>query len=124
MKKLDQAVKTALAEIGNISPIWSEEDQMYYFQHPLYPDVIFADEKAMLIEPGYKRILRDFLKDRLAGELADATEANTKGHGGRRDGAGRKKRDMPTKSIRLPIDIATWLSEPSHVDQVRQLIQA
>jgi hypothetical protein len=51
-------------------------------------------------------------------------EKQIKSHGGKRLGAGRHKgiKKMPTKVVRLPIDIANWIVKPSSIFLIRKLI--
>ena len=67
---------------------------------------------------------RDFIEERLNDNLAAHIEKATKGHGGKREGAGRPKgsKKEAKKRVYLPNDVAEWFEQPSAIPQVRQLI--
>jgi len=122
-KKIKLQVAFALQEIGGIKPWWSEEDQMFVFEHPLYPRVMHADPDIEETIQGYLRALHGFIEDRLHGHLSDTAERVTSGRGGKRPGAGRPKKPVSTVAIRLPNDIANWLkADPRHMAQVRKIM--
>lgn len=62
----------------------------------------------------------------MKGKIDAINEKKTKGKGGARLGAGRPKGSTkkPTKQIRVPLDIAEWLSHPGTVEHIRQMIKA
>jgi hypothetical protein len=122
---IDPEIQVALAEIGPIEPWWSEDDEMFVFEHPAYPRVMHADPDKQEAVNGYVRALRTFIEYRMAGKVTDAVERSTRGRGGMRPGAGRPKGTVknPTLLIRLPVDVATWLkADPANLDTVRRII--
>jgi hypothetical protein len=120
---INAELKKALTEIGPIDPWWSEEDGMFVFEHAAYPFVLHADPDRQETVDGYLRALRGFIEDRMNGDLAESVDRITSGRGGRRSGAGRPKQDPKVRKW-LPPDIAAWLEDPVHVEQVRKLMQA
>ncbi|MBY0449269.1 MAG: hypothetical protein K2X01_01410 [Cyanobacteria bacterium] len=111
---IDKEFQMALLEIGLIEPWWSKEDGMFVFEHNAYPRVIYADLDKKTVQDGYQRALREFIKERLAGNLSEEAERVTSGRGGKRSGAGRPKGSgtkEPTESIRIPKSIAAKIRE-------------
>ncbi|RJQ48794.1 MAG: hypothetical protein C4530_24170 [Desulfobacteraceae bacterium] len=127
MKRIDKEFRIALNEIGPIEPIWSEADQMFYFEHDNYPAVIYGAKTTEETVKGYKRVLREWIEDRLAGNVAPGVERITSGRGGYRPGAGRPKKE-PTEAVRVQkniLDVVNWLREdPKRADRVRKLMKA
>lgn len=102
----------ALAEIGEIIPWWSEEDQLYVFEHAAYPMVMHGDRTVEATLAGYHRALRHFVEARLAGEVAPSVERITSGRGGVRPGAGRPvgtRRAAAKKSVHVLSELADRL---------------
>jgi hypothetical protein len=125
MPDLEKEFQKALKEIGPIKPWWSEEDELYVFEHPAYPVVDYAAKTPQEVIEKYKRVLRSFIEDRLAGNVAESVDRMTPGRGGHRPGARPPKRSTKrkTRRINLPDDVATWLTEdPSRIEQVRALM--
>lgn len=122
--QLDEEVKKALEEIGEIAPWWSEEDGMYVFEHPAYPFVMHADPDEAEAKAGYLRAITGFIEDRLAGMVAPDVDRVTSGRGGVRPGAGRPRKDVATIAIRLPEDVARWLkADPeNHIAAIRRIM--
>jgi hypothetical protein len=112
-KALNLALATALAEIGDITPWPSEYDEGHYlFEHPAYPMVYYSDPDPAVVTERYKLVLKEFLQDRLKGQVAEATEAITSGRGGARPGAGRPKNSKqaePTVQVRINATLAAKL---------------
>jgi hypothetical protein len=124
-KQLERHYQIARKEIGEIKPWWSDEDEMYVFEHEAYPVVCYANPEPEVVIKRYKQVLKDFIKDRLAGNVAESVERITPGRGGSRLGASRAKGSTKnkTKRITLPNDVATWLTEdPSRIEKVRALM--
>ncbi|HEY2811183.1 MAG TPA: hypothetical protein VGJ00_07350 [Rhabdochlamydiaceae bacterium] len=96
----------------------------WIFSHKNYPNVEYAGDSAEEVIKNYPLYLRDFIKERLNDNLAPHIEKATKGHGGKREGAGRPKRTKkePKKRIDVPSDVVEWLKTPRAIPQVRQLI--
>jgi len=122
-KEVDEHLKIALGEIGEIKPWFDKDVNAYVFEHPSYP-VEYAGESEEEVIQGYPQYLREFIRHRLNNRLHPLMEKATKGHGGKRPGAGRPKgtKKAPTKVVRLPTDIADWIVKRSSYPRVRQLI--
>lgn len=122
-KEIEKHLKIALKEIGEIVPWFDEEVNAYVFEHPSYP-VEYAGETEADVISGYPEYLRDFILHRLDDRLHPVMEAETRGRGGKRPGAGRPKgtKKSSTRVIRLPKDIANWMEKPGSIPQIRQLI--
>lgn len=123
-KEIDEHLKKALAEIGKITPIFDDEVGEWVFSSNLYPVEYAGDSEEEVIK-NYPRYLREFIKHRLNNRLHPLVESKTKGHGGRRSGAGRPKgsKKTNTRVRRIPADVADWIDKtPSAFNQVRRLI--
>ncbi len=120
---LEAEYREALSEIGEILPYWSEEDGFYIFQHPAYPTVDYVGDTPQATVKGYKRILKSFIRDRMMGNVAEFVDKMTSGRGGVRPNSGRPRNKIPAIRIYVPKDIADWLQDPGHVDQIRALMQ-
>lgn len=117
-------LKVALSEIGEIKPRFSKDDGMFVFDHPSYPTVMHADATAEATKEGYLRALEGFIEARLSGNLSDVAEKMTKGHGGKRSGAGRKPGSTKEPKMRMyiPSDLGLWLQQsPSNIDLMRRV---
>lgn len=66
--------------------------------------------------------MREFIKHRLDNKLNLLTERKTKDHAGKRKGAGRSHGTIKaaTKRVSLPIDIATWITQPEALERIRK----
>ncbi len=120
---LESEYQKALAEIGPITPWWSEPDHMYLFEHPFYPWVMHADPSCDETIAGYHRALKGFIEDRINGGVAPETDRSTLGRGGARPGAGRPRKLIKSRRTYIPEDIAQWLENPAHQEQVRRMIR-
>ena len=121
---IDRQLRQALKEVGAIEPWFDEEVQEWVFEHPLYPDSCSGATRGEVIRR-YPLYLRQFIEQRLAGNLSPRVEATTRGRGGKRPGAGRPNgsSSAKTRTVRLPEDIALWLkSDPSRLSAVRRLM--
>ena len=121
-KEIKEHLKIALAEIGKIKP-WVEKDvNAWVFSHSSYPVEYAGDSREEVIK-GYPLYLQEFIRQRLNNNLARHVEKKTKGHGGKREGAGRPKgtKKEAKKRISLPKDVATWLERPGSISRVRQI---
>ena len=121
---VDEHLKIALEEIGPIKPWFDPEVQSWVFEHELYPESYGGETKKEVIER-YPLYIRQFIESRLDGTLAPWVEKQTRGRGGKREGAGRPAgtTKAPTAVIRLPLEIANWLkADPTHLEQVRSLV--
>lgn len=124
---VEMEYRKALKEIGEITPWYSDEYGFYCFSHPAYPVVDYIADTPEETVMGYKRILREWIADRMAGKVPTYIEKMTSGRGGRREGAGRPP-GPPTKRISVPeeiADVVNWIKEdPSRATQVRRLMGA
>ncbi len=122
-KEIDEHLKIALKEIGEIKPWFDKEVNAWIFEHPAYPVEYGGKSEAEVIK-NYPKYLREFIRHRLDDQLHPVMEKQTKGRGGKRVGAGRPKgtKKSPTKVVRLPKDVAEWLERPNAIPQVRQMI--
>jgi hypothetical protein len=121
-KEIDQHLKIALEEVGKIKPWFDKEVNAWVFAHRLYPVEYGGDSPEEVIE-NYPKYLREFIKHRLDDRLAPSVKKMTKGHGGKREGAGRPRgtrKSPPTTTIRLRTDYAKWIKE--HEDDLNCLI--
>ncbi len=121
---VDEHLKMALLEVGEIKPWFDPEVQAWLFEHELYPVEYGGNSKKEVIK-NYPLYLRGFIEHRLNGNLASFIEAKTRGRGGKREGAGRPigSTKAPTAVVRLPLEIAQWLkADPAHLEQVRSLL--
>ncbi len=123
-KEIDEQVKIALSEIGEIKPWFDKKFNAWIFEHPAYPIGCEGNSSEEVIKK-YPLYLRDFIVERLNDNLASFVEKATKGHGGKRMGAGRPTGTIKesTKQVRLPLDIAEWIKAPGIISNIRQMIQ-
>ena len=121
---LDAEYRKALAEVGEINPWWSDEDEMYVFSHPAYPAVDYLDPDPERVIRRYQEVMKEFIRNRMAGNLADVVERITPGRGGARPGSGRPRNEIATVTIRIPEDIASWLkaNPEKHFAAIRKLM--
>lgn len=121
-KETQQELKTALKEVGEITPWYDEDVSAWVFEHEAYP-VSYAGDSSEDVIQNYPLYLREFILHRLDGRINALVEKKTKGRGGIRPGAGRPRGTTkePTKRTSLPTDIVDWLKEPSSWDVIRYL---
>lgn len=122
-KEIEEHLKKALKEVGEIKPWFDKSVNAWVFGHPDYP-VEYAGESEEEVMRGYPRYLREFIRQRLNDNLAPFIEKKIKGHGGKRLGSGRPKGTKKEEKTRIyvPKDIANWMSKPSSIPQIRQFI--
>ena len=123
-KQVDEQLKIAMAEIGEVTPWFDKRYKAWIFEHSLYPESYSGDSPEEVIK-NYPLYIRQFIEHRMNGTLAPYIEAETRGRGGARLGAGRPPgRIKPiTKTVRLPEDIVYWLKEsPENIELVRKLM--
>ena len=113
----------ALQEIGDINPWFDGDVDSWVFEHPLYPVEYAGDSKEDVIKH-YPDYLREFIHHRLDERLHPIMEEQTKGHGGKRAGAGRRRgaKKESTKIVRVPKDVAEWLKQPESVPKLRAMM--
>ena len=123
-KEIKKHLGIALAEIGEIKPVFSKKSNAWTFKHKNYPDVEYIGDSPEEVIKKYPLYLREFIRHRLDDNIWESVEKKTRGRGGKREGAGRPKgtKKGPTKRVSLPTDIAEWLETPSAIPQVRELI--
>lgn len=118
-------INLALDEIGEIKPWYDKEFKTWVFYHELYPVEYFGDTKAEVIK-NYPLYLKEFIKHRLEDKLSPMMSKKTRGHGGKRVGAGRPKISKEEQKVRvyLPKDIAQWIKQPDMIRNIRQFVHA
>lgn len=84
-KEIENHLKIAFNEIGNIAPWHDEEVSAWVFEHPLYP-VGYAGNSPEEVIKKYPLHLREFILERLNENLNLLVKNETKGHGGKRFG--------------------------------------
>lgn len=125
-KEIIEHFKIALKEVGKIKPWFDKNVNCWVFLHENYPVEYGGDSPEEVIEY-YPKYLEEFIKHRLDNKLSPINEKETKGKGGYRQGAGRPKRSkssIPTKQIRVPVDIAEWLKYPETITHLRLLMES
>lgn len=125
-KEINQHLKTALEEVGEIKPWFDKEVDCWVFSHENYP-VEYGGESIEEVIKNYPKYLKEFIKHRLEGRLSPINEKETKGKGGYREGSGRPKGSksaLPTKQIRVPADIAEWLKQPGNMTHIQHMLRA
>lgn len=123
-KEINEHLKIALEEVGEIKPRFSKQFNAWIFKHKAYPDVEYAGDSPEEVIKNYPLYLREFIKERLDHNISPLAEKKTTGRGGKRKGAGRPKgtKKEPTKRISLPKDIVRYFEKPESITMVRQLI--
>jgi len=124
-KEIKEHLEIALQEIGKIKPWFDKEVNEWIFSHPDYP-VEYGGESAAQVIQNYPKYLQEFIKHRLDDRLNLLVEKKTKGHGGKRTGAGR-----PTGSVKemkqrisLPSDLALWFkNNPQAIELARGVMR-
>src|SRR3990167_7194327 len=112
-KEVKKHLKIALEEVGKIEPWFNKDFSVWIFSHKNYPDVEYAGDSPEEVIENYPLYLRDFIEERLNDNLAPHIEKAAKGHGGKREGAGRPKgtKKEPKKRVYLPVDVAEYVEE-------------
>jgi len=124
-KEIKEHLTIALEEIGKIKPWFDEDVQEWIFSHPSYP-VEYGGETSKEVVTNYPKYLREFIKQRLNDNLDPITEKQTRGHGGKRAGAGRPKGSTKEEKerINLPKDLASWFRHnPQSIEMARKAMQ-
>ena|SRR5579885_1951706 len=123
-KEIEQHLKIALNEIGVIKPRFIKRFNVWVFKHRLYPDVECAEDAPEKVIKNYPNYLREFIKHRLDQNIWGSIEKKTKGHGGKRAGAGRPRgtKKEPKKRVYLPLDVANWFGKPGAISEFRQYV--
>lgn len=121
-KEIKEHLEIALKEVGKITPWFDEEVNEWVFSHSNYP-VEYGGNSPKEVIQNYPKYLREFIKQRLNDNLSPLTEEKTKGHGGKRLGAGRPKGSFKEGKgrISLPVDLVSWFkNDPQAVELVRK----
>lgn len=123
--EVKRELEIALSEIGAITPWFDKKFNSWIYSNSLYPVECEGETEKEVIKK-YPKYLEVFIEHRMKGKIGAVEEKQTKGKGGARPGAGRPKGTIkePTKQVRLPIDIVTWISQPGIIDNIRQMIRA
>ncbi len=124
-KEIKEHLEIALKEVGEIKPWYDRRFKNWIFSHINYPVEYAGNSKEEAIE-NYPLYLRDFIEERLNHNLSPLTEKETKGRGGKREGAGRPVGSTKEHKSRiyLPDDVVNWFKQhPESIPQVRQLMQ-
>ena len=123
-KEIEKHLKIALGEVGKIKPWFDKDFNAWIFSHKNYPDVEYAGESPEEVMKNYPLYLYEFIKYRLDQRIDPLVEKATRGHGGKRKGAGRPKgtQKPPTRRVSLPTDVADWIERSSAIPQIRQFI--
>src|SRR5262249_46255788 len=122
---LNKELLVSLKEVGSIIPWYDKQVSAWVFEHPMYP-VRYAGESSREVIENYPKYLEVFIEHRMQGRIGEIGERKTKGKGGARLGAGRPKGSIkiPTKQVRLPVDIVDWLKLPGIVESLRCIMLA
>lgn len=124
-KEIKEHLEIALKEIGKIKPWFDEEVEEWIFSHPDYP-VEYGGVSVKETTENYPKYLREFIKQRLNNNLSPLTEKKTKGHGGKRTGAGRPRgiAKEEKQRVSLPKDLASWFKHnPKAIDMARKAMR-
>ena len=124
-KEIKKQLEIALAEIGEIKPVFDKKFNAWIFSNELYPVECEGTSKEEVIKkyPGYLEV---FIEHRMEGKIDEISEKKTTGKGGARPNAGRPhgSKKAPTTQIRVPCDIAEWLRQPGIISNLRSIMQA
>lgn len=125
-KEINEHLEMALKEIGEIKPWYDKEVKAWVFEHPLYPVEYAGDSKEEVIK-NYPLYMKEFIKQRLNDNLAAIVEKDTKGRGGKREGAGRPvgTKKEAKERVYLPKDLAKWFrTDPKSIASARKVMHA
>lgn len=123
-KEIKEHLDAALKEIGTIKPWFDEDVNEWIFKHSDYP-VECGGDSAQEVIHNYPKYLQEFIKHRLNHNLSPLVEKKTKGHGGKRLGAGRPKGSEKEIKLRisLPADLANWFrANPAAIELARKIM--
>lgn len=121
-KEIKEHLEIALQEVGPIKPWFDREVGEWIFKNSNYP-VEYGGETAQEVIENYPKYLAEFIKHRLDNNLNSQTEKKTKGHGGKRLGAGRPIGTIKETKVRiaLPEDLAHWFKvSPMAIELARK----
>ncbi len=80
---IKEEMAIAIAEIGNIKPWFSKEDQMFVFESPVYSRVMGAGNTVKEAVESYSRALYSFIEYRIKGKICKVVESDTIGTAGK-----------------------------------------
>lgn len=124
-EEIKEHLEVALREIGPIKPWFDEDVNEWVFKHRAYP-VECGGGSAKEVIKTYPKYLAEFIKHRLNNNLSPSVEKKTKGHGGKRPGAGRPTGTHKEATIRisLPKDLAEWFkANPAAIELARKTMR-
>ncbi len=127
-KEIEKNLKIALKEIGEIKPHFDKRFNAWIFRHHLYPDVEYVGNSPKDVIKNYPLYLREFIKQRLNWNIAEAVEKKTKGRGGKRVGSGRPKgsKKISKKRVYLPEEVADdaveFFENPNSIPIFKQMV--
>ena len=109
--EIKHELNIALSEVGEIKPWFDKDFNAWIYSNPLYPVECEGKSAAEVVKkyPGYLEV---FIEHRMKGKLDPLNEKETIGKGGARPRVGKSKGGIkePMKQIRVPLDIATWIT--------------
>jgi len=79
---VDNETAKALREVGTITPVYDQETRCWVFEHPAYRLEAHGDTPEECVET-YRLWMRDFIQERLIGNLAANVEDRSPGNAGR-----------------------------------------
>ena len=122
-KEIDKELAIALKEVGKIKPKFDKKTNDWGFSHKAYPVECGGSTPEEVIK-NYPLYLREFIRHRVEGNLDPLIEKRTKGHGGRREGAGRPRGTAGEHKVRIYLreDLAMWLKNKENMDRVRKMM--
>lgn len=122
--EIKKEVKIALSEIGEIIPWFEKDFNAWIYSNELYPVECEGKSSEEVIDK-YPKYLAVFIEHRMEGKLDIVNEKKTTGKGGVRLGSGRPKGSIkePTKQVRIPQDIASFMKEyPYAYTEIRKIM--
>lgn len=103
-KEIEKELKIALKEVGKIKPVFDEEVGEWVFSFSKYP-VECGGEKKEDVKKAYPLYLKEFIEERMMGNLNPQTEKKTSGRGGYRPRAGRPKGTKKEEEKRVYVPV-------------------
>ncbi len=73
-KEINEHLKKALIEVGEIKPCFAKEFDAWIFKHRAYPDVAYAGDSPEEVIRNYPLYLREFIKQRLDNNISEIAE--------------------------------------------------
>lgn len=125
-KEIEEHLKISLKEVGELKPKFQKNVNAWVFKHKAYP-VEYGGDSPQEVIKNYPKYLRQFIEERLNDNLSPLTEKETKGRGGKRDGAGRPvgTKKEAKERVYLPKDLAKWFrTDPKSIASARKIMHA